>query len=101
MLKAGRISFQGETPYAHERDGLECIFQGLPDRDPFHLWALVDLFDPTTARFYEIDALLLGENLKRFQAGCSEGGCLPSRGPTPRKPRSLNETIPKTAASSL
>ncbi len=52
----------GSTPYAHEREGLECVFQSLPDSDPHHAWALGDLLDPGSGRLYEIDVLVLGRH---------------------------------------
>ncbi len=59
-LSRGRIVFQGETPYAHEREAIEFVCQGLPDVDPYHVWALVELQEPNTGRLYEIDLLVLG-----------------------------------------
>ncbi len=59
-LSRGRIVFQGETPYAHEREAIEYVCQGLPDVDPYHVWALVELQEPSTGRLYEIDLLVLG-----------------------------------------
>ncbi len=60
MLSQHRIVFQGETPYAHEREAIDYVINALPDSDPYHLWALVDLLDPSTGRLYEIDAIVLG-----------------------------------------
>src|SRR5690606_17740246 len=47
-------------PYAHEREGIEFVEKALPDADPYHIWALVDLLDPSTGRLHELDLLVLG-----------------------------------------
>lgn len=60
MLSKARIISVGETPYAHERDGIAFAEQALPDSDPYHLWALVDLLDPSTGRQHELDLVVLG-----------------------------------------
>lgn len=39
--------------------GIEFAISALPDTDPYHLWALVDLMDPSTGRLLEIDLLVL------------------------------------------
>lgn len=59
-LSASRVVMVGETPYAHEREAIELAKQALPDTDPYTLWALLDLHDPTTGRLHEIDLLILG-----------------------------------------
>ena len=59
-LSASRIVFSGETPYAYERDAIQHVIQCLPNTDPFHVWALLELPDPATGRLYEIDLLVLG-----------------------------------------
>ena len=59
LFKA-RIIAVGETPYAHEREGIEFAEKALPDTDPYHLWALVDLLDPSTGRQHELDLVILG-----------------------------------------
>jgi serine/threonine protein kinase len=59
-LSSARVVAVGETPYAHEREGIEFARQALPDTDPYHAWALVDLLDPSTGRLLEIDLLILG-----------------------------------------
>src|SRR5688572_2687582 len=59
-LSPARISARGETPYPWEQEGLEFALQALPDRDPYHAWALVDLLDPSTGRLLEIDLLVIG-----------------------------------------
>ncbi|MEI7895172.1 MAG: NERD domain-containing protein, partial [Myxococcales bacterium] len=50
----------GETPYAHEAEALDFAYSVLPDSDPFHVWALTELLDPSTGRLYELDLLVLG-----------------------------------------
>ncbi|HSJ99972.1 MAG TPA: hypothetical protein VK932_01980, partial [Kofleriaceae bacterium] len=36
VLSKARIVAVGETPYAHEREGIEFAEQALPDTDPFY-----------------------------------------------------------------
>lgn len=59
-LSKARIIAVGETPYPHEREGIEFAEKALPDSDPYHLWALVDLLDPSTGRQHELDLVVLG-----------------------------------------
>tara|TARA_R110002096_G_scaffold44524_1_gene119665 strand:- start:26619 stop:30962 length:4344 start_codon:yes stop_codon:yes gene_type:complete len=59
-LSHGRVISVGETEYAHEKEGIDFAIQALPDRDPFHAWALLDLLDPTTGRLHEIDLIVVG-----------------------------------------
>jgi serine/threonine protein kinase len=59
-LSKARIVAVGETPYPHERDGIEFAEKALPDTDPYHLWALVDLLEPSTGRLHELDLVVLG-----------------------------------------
>jgi len=59
-LAASRIVVQGESPYPHERDAIKFAIETLPSTDPFHLWALLELLDPSTGRLHEIDMLVLG-----------------------------------------
>lgn len=59
-LSKARIVSVGETPYAHEREGIDFAEKSLPDTDPYYLWALVDLLDPTTGRLHELDLVVLG-----------------------------------------
>jgi serine/threonine protein kinase len=59
-LSSGRKVVVGETPYAHEREALEFAFSVFPDSDPFHVWALTELLDPSTGRLYELDLLVIG-----------------------------------------
>ena len=55
-----RVVFQGETPYAHEREAIEHVLRALPNNDPYHAWALVDLLDTSSGRLYELDLVVLG-----------------------------------------
>jgi serine/threonine protein kinase len=77
-LSHGRVVKVGETLYPHEQEGIAFAIAALPDTDPYHLWALVDLLDPATGRLHEIDLLVLGYSclylieLKAF-AGRMEG----------------------------
>ena len=59
-LSHGRIVAQVKSPYAHEQAAVDFAIHELPDEDPLHLWALVDLLDPSTGRLHEIDLLVLG-----------------------------------------
>jgi serine/threonine protein kinase len=59
-LSNARKVTTGETPYAHEREALDFAFSVLPDSDPFHVWALTELLEPSTGRLYEVDLLVLG-----------------------------------------
>lgn len=59
-LASSRIVVQGETPHAHEREAIQFVIDTLPNSDPFHVWALLELHDPSTGRLHEIDLLVLG-----------------------------------------
>jgi serine/threonine protein kinase len=59
-LSHARAVSIGETPYPHETAAINFAREALPDRDPYHLWALVDLLDPSTGRLLELDLLVLG-----------------------------------------
>ncbi len=61
-LATSRIVMNGETPYAHERAAINFVIEELPEGDPYHLWALLELHDPSTGRLHEIDLLVLGYN---------------------------------------
>ncbi|WP_163782744.1 BREX system serine/threonine kinase PglW [Myxococcus vastator] len=58
-LSQNRVLVQGMTPHPHEQQAIEFIKKALPDSEPYRLWALVTLADPSGRR-YEIDALILG-----------------------------------------
>ena len=49
-LASSRLVVQGETLHAHERDAIEFAIQTLPNSDPYHMWALLELLDPSTGR---------------------------------------------------
>ena len=59
-LSNARAVSVGETPYPHESAAIRFAREALPDRDPFHLWALIDLLDPSTGRQLELDLLVIG-----------------------------------------
>ncbi|MGE3676174.1 MAG: nuclease-related domain-containing protein, partial [Polyangiaceae bacterium] len=59
-LSKDRIVVVGETPHAHEAAAVKWVNEQLPDVDPYHTWALFDLYDPSTGRSHEIDILVLG-----------------------------------------
>ncbi len=55
-----RVAQVGETPYAHEKEAIDFAIGQLPNVDPYHLWALIDLVEPSSGRLYEIDLLIIG-----------------------------------------
>ncbi len=59
-LATSRIVLQGETPHAHERAAIDFAIQSLPNTTPYHLWALLELLDPSTGRLLELDMVILG-----------------------------------------
>ncbi|MBK8255148.1 MAG: BREX system serine/threonine kinase PglW [Polyangiaceae bacterium] len=59
-LSNARKVVVGESPYAHEREALEFAYAALPDSDPFHVWALTELLEPSTGRLLEVDLLVMG-----------------------------------------
>jgi serine/threonine protein kinase len=59
-LSNARKQSVGETAYAHEREALDFAFSVLPDVDPFQVWALTELVEPSTGRLYELDLIVLG-----------------------------------------
>ena len=60
MLSQARIVLQGHSAYAHEQEALVFLRETLPDTDPYLVWELVELLDPSTGRLLEIDAIVLG-----------------------------------------
>lgn len=60
MLSPSRVVEIGETPHDHERDAIRFAQSALPNHDPYQLWALVELLDPSTGRLHEIDLLVIG-----------------------------------------
>ena len=59
-LSRARVHALGSTPHAHEQEGIAFALEALPDTEPYHAWALVDLLDRSTGRLLEIDLLVLG-----------------------------------------
>ena len=59
-LSQKRVHIVGESPYPHEQEAIRFAIDALPDTDPYHLWALIDYVDTSTARMYEIDLLIIG-----------------------------------------
>ena len=57
-LGPSRFVRVGESPYAHEEEGIQFLQQALPNSDPYQGWALLELPDPSTGRLLEIDALI-------------------------------------------
>ncbi len=60
MSSSGRFLRVGDSPYPWEREAIDYAFTAMPDLDPFHARALVDLLDPSTGSLYEIDLLVIG-----------------------------------------
>ena len=59
-LGPSRFNRIGESPYAHEIEGVELVREALPNNDPYHAWALFELPDPKTGRLLEVDVLVMG-----------------------------------------
>jgi len=60
MNSSVRFLRVGDSPYPWEREAIDVAFAMMPDADPFHARALVDLLDPSTGSLYEIDLLVIG-----------------------------------------
>jgi serine/threonine protein kinase len=61
VLSRERILADGVTVHPWEREGIEFLKSVIPDTEPYRLWALVDLIEPSGRR-HEIDAIVLGYN---------------------------------------
>ncbi len=59
VLGEPRIN-RGKSPYDHENEAIDFVIQALPNTEPYHLWALTELFDPQSQRLFEVDAIILG-----------------------------------------
>ena len=57
-LSHGRVVAVGETLYPHEQEGIDFAIQALPDTDPYHLWALIDLLDTRNTLGMSLSAVL-------------------------------------------
>ncbi|WP_437840178.1 protein kinase domain-containing protein [Sorangium sp. So ce1153] len=60
MLATSRIDMVGESPYASDVEAVQFAIAELPNSDPYRLWGLVELLEPTTGRLYELGMLVLG-----------------------------------------
>src|SRR5690606_18418178 len=60
MLSDKRILLRGASSYPHEQEAIKFIRDVLPDREPFLVWELVELVDPSKGHIHEIDSLILG-----------------------------------------
>jgi serine/threonine protein kinase len=58
-LSKDRVLLEGVSPHGHEREAIAFVKAHLPDIEPFRIWALFELVEPTGRR-YEIDLLVLG-----------------------------------------
>ncbi|MCC6750660.1 MAG: protein kinase [Deltaproteobacteria bacterium] len=74
-LATTRIVQQGTTPFAHEREAIDFAIRGLPNVDPYHLWALLELFEPASGRLYELDLLIFGYRALYLVEVKSAPGC--------------------------
>lgn len=59
-LGKSRVAIVGESPYPHEQEAIKFAIDKLPNVDPYHLWALIDLLEPSSGRLHEIDLLIVG-----------------------------------------
>ena len=96
-LSHARVVAIGETLYPHEQEGINFAIQALPDTDPYHLWALIDLLDKSTGRYVEIDLLILGysclsSSSSRPGPAASRATRSTGRGPRPRAARNGRRT---------
>ena len=60
VLSSARVALEGKTAFAHEKEAIEFAKQELPNVDPYQVWALAELLDPSTGRIFEIDLIVLG-----------------------------------------
>ncbi len=58
-LSNDRVIARGVSAHPHERDAVDYAIKVLPDREPFRLWALIDLVD-TSGRRYDLDLVVIG-----------------------------------------
>lgn len=73
-----RFSTVGDASSTEQRAAIEHVYAQLPDHDPYHGRALVDLHDPGTGAIHDLDAIVIGESaiyLLEFRdyAGLVEG----------------------------
>ena len=57
--KSPRVVSGEETEYPWEREAIDFVVDALPDTDPHRVWALQELYDPSSGRLFEIDLLVL------------------------------------------
>ncbi len=60
-LPRDRVLADGHTPHTWERQAIEFIKSALPNENPYFLWGLVEIVEPSGRR-HEVDALVLGHN---------------------------------------
>lgn len=58
-LGKNRTLLMGQTPHAHEKEGIDFALGVLPNSDPYQVWGLFELH-ADEGRLYEIDLLVLG-----------------------------------------
>ncbi len=61
-LGDSRVHLIGETPYLHEQEGIDYARGGLPNADPYQMWALAELVDPSSGHLHEVDLIILGHS---------------------------------------
>ncbi|MBZ5710076.1 protein kinase domain-containing protein [Nannocystis pusilla] len=61
-MSSRRFAVTGTVASAWELETIEFVFSQLPDQDPFHARALVELRDPATGSVHDIDILVLGDS---------------------------------------
>lgn len=47
VLSSARVALEGKTAFAHEKEAIEFAKQELPNVDPYQVWALAELLDPS------------------------------------------------------
>ena len=48
MLPASRVVMVGESPHAHEQEAIDFAIKELPGTEPYAVWGLIELLEPTT-----------------------------------------------------
>jgi serine/threonine protein kinase len=59
-LPPHRVVRISDSPHEHERSAIQHVIDELPPNDPYHVYTLFELLDPSTGRLYEYDLLVVG-----------------------------------------
>jgi serine/threonine protein kinase len=59
-LSNERVIARGVSAHTHEREAVDFAIKTLPDREPYRLWALIDLVDNKSGRRYDLDLVVIG-----------------------------------------